>query len=306
MKNGETRTKVALKVDVDTWVGTREGVPRLKEIFKARGIRASFFLSLGPDNSGRAIWRVFTKPGFLAKMLRTRAPGAYGLRTLFMGTLLPAPLIGQGQEDQVRALYDDGHEVGLHAWDHVAWHDGLWKMNPAGVRSEVEKGLAAFQRLTGKSAQSFAAPAWRISRTAIEALGEAGLVYMSATRGRRPYRPIVDGHAFELLEIPTTLPTADEMLGREGVTADNLDDYFARQLLEPGLHVLTIHAEMEGRGLAGTFERLLDTCLDKQVEFVRLIDVAEAILKGGQEVPRWDVVKAQLPGRPGQVSHQGS
>jgi peptidoglycan/xylan/chitin deacetylase (PgdA/CDA1 family) len=292
-------------VDVDTWLGTREGVPRLRRIFKARGIRASFFLSLGPDNSGRAIWRVFTKPGFLAKMLRTRAPGAYGLRTLFMGTLLPAPLIGKGQESQVRALFEDGHEVGLHAWDHVAWHDGLWKMKPDMVRSEVQKGLEAFRRLTGRSAGSFAAPAWRISGTAIEALSEAGLVYMSATRGRGPYRPVLNGRVFGLLELPTTLPTADEVLGRDGVTVRNLDDYFAAQLLEPGLHVLTIHAEMEGRGLAGTFERLLDTCLENQVEFVRLLDVAEAVLQDGRDIPRSEVVKTKLPGRPGLVSHQG-
>ena len=81
--------RLAVKVDVDTWLGAREGIPRLMEIFAARKIKASFYLSLGPDNSGRAVRRIFTRPGFLGKMIRTRAPGTYGLRTMFMGNAAP-------------------------------------------------------------------------------------------------------------------------------------------------------------------------------------------------------------------------
>ena len=55
---------LALKVDVDTWVGTREGVPRLRDVLEARGLRASFFLSLGPDHSGRAVFRCLPGRGF--------------------------------------------------------------------------------------------------------------------------------------------------------------------------------------------------------------------------------------------------
>jgi hypothetical protein len=50
-----TETILVLKTDVDTLKGYREGVPRLLEIFRTRKIKASFFFSFGPDNSGRAI-----------------------------------------------------------------------------------------------------------------------------------------------------------------------------------------------------------------------------------------------------------
>ncbi len=306
-KSGDavSEVKLAVKVDVDTRLGTIEGVPRLREMFVSRGVGASFFLSLGPDNSGRAIWRVFTRPGFLAKQLRTGAPSAFGWKTLLYGTLLPAPIIGRGQEELVRSLVESGQEVGLHAWDHVRWHDGLWRMAPEEARAEVQRGLEAFALTAGFRARSFAAPAWRISGPAVEALEEAGVFYMSATRGRGPYHPVLDGRRSRLLEVPTTLPTADEVLGRDGVTAENLPEFYLRRLEIPGLHVLTVHAEMEGRVLAGPFERLLDGVLKAGVELLTLREAAEDVMTRPEQVPVMPVVRSELPGRPGEVSHQG-
>lgn len=295
-------TRLAIKVDVDTWLGTREGLPRLRDILDQREIPASFFLTLGPDRSGLAIRRIFTQRGFLSKMLRTRAPSAYGLRTLMMGTLLPAPMIGRGQEALFRSLAAEGHELGLHAWDHVTWHDGLWRMGGPAVRGQIYRGLREFMRLTGMPAQGFAAPAWRISFSALAALEAAGLKYISAARGEFPFFPVLFGHRFRILEIPTTLPTADEVLGCEGVTADNLHHYYLERISPPGLHVLTVHAEMEGRGLASAFERILDVCMDRGVRFQRLIDVAESL--NSDDVPVCEIVRTDLPGRAGLVCCQ--
>ena len=85
--------KLALKVDVDTYRGTREGVPRLVEILERHGAGATFLFSLGPDHTGRAIRRVFRR-GFVKKVARTSVLEHYGLRTLLYGTVLPGPDIG--------------------------------------------------------------------------------------------------------------------------------------------------------------------------------------------------------------------
>src|SRR5439155_127103 len=86
---------VALRVDVDTRRGLAEGIPRLLELFRRAGVRASFFVTLGPDRSGLAIRRA-VQPSFLYKMWRTNPLKPYGLRTLLSGTLLPALPVGAG------------------------------------------------------------------------------------------------------------------------------------------------------------------------------------------------------------------
>ena len=114
--------RVALKVDVDTDRGTREGVPALVADFKEFGAPACFLFSLGPDQTGRAITRIF-RPGFFKKVSRTSVVSMYGVRTLLNGTLLPAPHIGRRNEAIIKKVYDDGFEVGLHSYNHYRWQD---------------------------------------------------------------------------------------------------------------------------------------------------------------------------------------
>src|SRR5277367_6871737 len=94
---------IALKIDVDTYRGTREGVPRLAQVLTRVGARATFLFSLGPDHTGRAIRRVF-RPGFLGKVSRTSVIEHYGLRTLMYGTLLPGPDISRRAGEVMRSI----------------------------------------------------------------------------------------------------------------------------------------------------------------------------------------------------------
>src|SRR5262249_60971248 len=104
--------RIALKVDCDTAVGTREGVPRLLEIFARRGVRATFFFTFGPDRSGVAARRFFTQPGVLSKMLRGKAASLYGFPTGLYGKLLPAPGIGGRWERGIRGAGVAGPRTG--------------------------------------------------------------------------------------------------------------------------------------------------------------------------------------------------
>jgi len=289
--------QLAVKVDVCTHAGLQHGVPALMRLFDALQIRASFFIAGGPDHSGRAIRRLL-RPGFLSKMLRTKAVGTYGWRTVLYGTLLPGPQIARSSPETLRRLSRDGHEVGMHGYDHVYWQDRLPHLSADAVRAELGRTVAAFSEILGDAPRAFGAPGWQCTPTSFAAEDELGLAYHSDTRGTAPFIPEMDGQRFRTTEIPTTLPTLDETYGRIGSTASELTRFY-RQQLHPGLNVYTAHAEMEGREQLPLLRDWLET-LRGEVEFRRLIDVAEA----APSLPLGHVVVAPVAGRHGTVAWQ--
>ncbi|HVO28140.1 MAG TPA: polysaccharide deacetylase family protein [Candidatus Margulisiibacteriota bacterium] len=288
---------LAVKVDVCTHAGMRDGVPALMRLFDDLGIRASFFVSLGPDHSGRAIRRIF-RPGFLGKMLRTNAVGTYGWRTLLYGTLLPGPQIARSFPETLRALVRDGHEVGMHGYDHVYWQDQLPKLTAAAVGAELARARATFAEILDAPPHAFGAPGWQCTPVSFACEDAAGLTYHSDTRGTAPFIPEMNGQRFRTPDIPTTLPTLDEAYGREGTSAAELTSFYIREL-QPGLNVYTAHAEMEGVRQLPLLRDFL-SALHGQATHLRLIDVAARL----GTVPVARVVPGPIAGRAGTVAWQ--
>ncbi|HEV2171360.1 MAG TPA: hypothetical protein VGR40_10450, partial [Candidatus Binatus sp.] len=131
----QVHLEFALKVDVDTHQGLEQGVPRLAAMLEREAVAASFYISMGPDNSGRAIMRAFRNRGFLSKMFRTKAVSMYGTRTILSGTILPSRPIALSFPGLIRDLKARGFEVGVHGYDHVKWQDHLDEIGEAGIRN---------------------------------------------------------------------------------------------------------------------------------------------------------------------------
>ena len=292
---------LAVKVDVDTLKGYLEGVPRLLDIFDARNIKVTFLFSFGPDNSGKAIWRVFRK-GFLRKMFRTKAPSTYGIKTLLYGTLLPAPLIVDPNPEQFERAIKSGHDCGIHAWDHVKWQDNIKKLSKEEIAGDFNKAAGIFKKYSGFKPRCCGAPGWQVSEASLAVQDEFGLDFCSDTRGTResvPFLPGLNGKTFRTLQIPTTLPTLDEILGADGINANNFDEYYL-DMLQDGMNVLTIHTEMEGGALSGVFERFIDSCLARGVSFKTLSEVAAET--SDKLAPICEIKDGYIPGRAGRVA----
>lgn len=293
--------RVALKVDCDTFVGTRDGIPALLDVFAARGIRATFFFTLGPDRSGVAARRVFTQKGFLRKMLRSGAGSLYGFPTVVYGTLLPAPRIGQRCAEEIRSVARAGHDTGVHGWDHVGWHDGLDRWPVEKIRGEVERAHAEFTRILGVSATASAAPGWTANALSLEIEAERGLRFTSNSRGGVPFFPAAAGRVFSTLEIPSTLPTLDETLAWGFLPTDAAQrEWFARAVV--GTEVHTLHTEVEGRSRRRLFELILDAWIADGVRFPTLRELAEEALARRDAIPVREMVRTTLPGRGGTVA----
>src|SRR5450432_4104067 len=134
---------LALKIDVDTLRGTREGVPNLVELLRRHEAGATFLFSVGPDHTGRAIKRVF-RPGFVGKVRRTSVIKHYGVKTLLYGTLLPGPDIGLRASDVMLGVRDAGHETGIHCWDHIRWQDGVGSADEQWTFEEMQRACSRY------------------------------------------------------------------------------------------------------------------------------------------------------------------
>lgn len=300
---------IVLKIDVDTYRGTREGVPNLVRLLKKHHAGATFLFSLGKDHTGWALRRAF-RPGFFQKVSRTSVVEHYGIKTLMYGVFLPAPDIGSCTSE-MRAVQTAGFECGIHTWDHVVWQDNVRQRGEKWTRNQLQQAYQRFQQIFGVPPNTHGAAGWQMNEYAFQQLNEFGMRYASdgramlnedgslANPAAGPYR-LQDGAC---IQMPTTLPTLDELLGRQingqEITTGNIAAHILSLTQTHRDHVFTLHAELEGQKLAPIFEELLTGWIGQGYDCISMADFYESIKD--QSLPVAPLTWASLPGRSGEL-----
>jgi len=286
--------KLALKIDVNTYRGTRVGVPRLVEAMQRHQVQASFFFTLGKDHTGRAIKQIF-RPGFLSKASRISVWGHYGIKTLLYGTLLPAPDIGRKCADIMRSVRDAGFEVGIHCYDTIRWQDHVVAADMEWTKREMQHAVDRFTEIFGVASKSHAAAGWQLNRHALRLMQQFGFNYTSDTRGTHPYTPTWNAEIVACPQLPTTLPTLDELINRDGIKLDNVVQHLLQMTKNPppNGHVFTLQAEFEGGKWLPVFEQLLEGWKAQGYDIVSLRRYAEGL---PASLPRHEIAMRAVAG----------
>ncbi len=295
--------EAGLRIDVDTLRGTRQGVPNLLKILARENIKASFFFSVGPDNMGRHLWRLL-RPAFIMKMLRTKAASLYGWDILLRGTFWPGPLIGKHCVDVIRETETSGHEIGLHAWDHQRWQSKIDNFTTDLLHTQIKRGYDYLTETLQQPPTGFAAPAWRITDDGLKTLSRFPFSFVSDCRGSSIFRPQnKDTKTAKALhiEIPTTLPTYDEIIGQQ-CDHDNYNNYLLDLIKPDQLNVLTIHAEVEGIFCHKLFSDFLAQARSRNITLKPLGYLLPPVTK----IPPGTINKITQPGREGWITAQNS
>lgn len=305
---------ITLKVDVDTYRGSREGTPNLVRILKQHNAHATFLFSLGPDHTGWALRRAF-RPGFFQKVSRTSVLEHYGLKTLMYGVLLPAPDIGLTCATQLRAVAEAGFECGIHTWDHVLWQDNVRHRDAIWTKKQLQQSIERFTAIFGVAPKTHGAAGWQMNEHAFDELDHLGFAYASDGRAQLnedgslvepqlgAYRLSINGKALNCIQMPTTLPTLDELLGRsingKIIELTTIADHLLKLTQQPRDHVFTLHAELEGQKLAPIFEQLLTGWQAQGYQFNSMAEYAKTIATASLPLRplRW----AEIPGRSGEL-----
>lgn len=287
--------KLALKIDVDTLRGTREGVPRLVDLLQRHGAGATFLFSLGPDHTGRALRHAF-RPGFIGMTHRTGVVSRYGLRTLLYGTLLPGPDIARRGGDIMRSVRDAGFETGIHGHDRFRWQDQVARAGAAWVEAEMQKAVDRHVDVFGEPPRIHGAAGWQMNAHALRLTQRLGFDYCSDGRGRSPHLPVWNAELIRCPQIPTTLPTLDELVGSDGITPGTVAAHLLeRTARSTGDEVYTLHAEIEGMKLAPVFEQLVAGWKAQGFELVAMRALYDAL--DPMALPRCEVGLGTVPGR---------
>ena len=293
--------QLALKIDVDTYRGTREGVPRLVELLQRFNAQATFFFSLGPDHTGRAIKRVF-RPGFIGKVSRTSVVEHYGIKTLLYGTLLPAPDIGKKCADIMRMVKVAGFETGIHCYDHILWQDHVAGKDAEWTLHQLQLAVDRYTEIFGEAPHAHAAAGWQMNRHALRLMQRLGFTYSSDTRGTHPFIPTWHAEIIACPQLPTTLPTLDELMNRDGITLENIADHILKltEVAPATGHVYTLHAELEGGKWLPIFVQLLQGWQKQGYELVSMQQYLQGLDVAA--LPRHEVEMREVEGRVGNLA----
>jgi hypothetical protein len=138
----------------------------------------------------------------------------------------------------------------------------------------------------------------------LSAYDDAGLLYGSDARGTHPFFPRVNNATFKTIQVPTTLPTLDELLGRPEYPSERIIPHYL-SLLRPGSpNILTIHAELEGMKNIEYFRAFLQTLKEQHIDVIRLDDLVLDLLTKPSAIPVCDLAPGSVDGRSGTLAVQ--
>jgi peptidoglycan/xylan/chitin deacetylase (PgdA/CDA1 family) len=264
--------KLGLKIDVATYRGAREALPKLLEILERHRARATFFLALGPD--------------------RRLAPG------------LPGREIGARCAPLFRGLRDAGHEVAIQAYDPVRWSRGIAQADAAWTARALDEACAAYLRLFGTPPHAHAATDWQMNRHAWRLTQRLGFRYGSDTRGRCPFMPVRHAEVIACPQLPTTLPTLAEIAADLGA-ADDAASQLRRLVAQAHTpsQVFTLRVGREDMAHAPLFEQLLQESRARGYALCALENLLDDLNLA--RLPRHAIIEENMPGSQRCVAMQG-
>jgi peptidoglycan/xylan/chitin deacetylase (PgdA/CDA1 family) len=296
--------RLALKIDVRTYRGALHAVPRLLEVLRRHQAHATFLFALGPDGCGRTLLRAGARM-LLGKLDGHALLSYYGVRSLLYGTVLPRPDIGRRCAEVMRRVRAQGFGVGLHAWDAASWQSMAATADAAWTRSQMERAVQRFERIFGSPARVHGAADWRMNKYAFRLSQRLGFDYGTDTRGTRPFLPVLDAELIACPQVPTTLPTLEELLARDQMPLERALDHLLMlsRIPAPEGHVYTLRAELEGTCLLGAFDRLLGAWRAQGLQLLDLDRYLEAAQVG--TLPRHRIDYRRIDKRGAPVAMQG-
>lgn len=219
---------IGVRVDIDT-VRDAMMLPTTLGLLESHGIRASFFVTTGADETYRN-FRHYLNP---VKLISGNTLRRYGF-SMFSGLLTRKDV---QSSKELNMILEHGHELGLHGYNHYAWMNHLDNKSKDEISCSISKGCELFEKAFGFYPECFAAPGFKTNTVFLEVLDDFGFRYSSDFMGVKPFHPALYGSKLKTLQIPVSLA-----IGEHG---DDEALKLLREQLASGYAVFYFHPSFE-------------------------------------------------------------
>lgn len=203
----------------------------------------------------------------------------------------------------VKIAAEAGFEVGLRVVATPPWWSRLSTETPEKYEERLLALHSAHEAALGTPSRLHAAADWSTSPHGLRLTQRLGFAYASDTRGRHPFLPVWDGEIVRCPQIPTTLPTLDELavLGTAGSPVDELLALTANSSLSG--HVFSLRLTPALTAAPAPLEALLTGWREQGYELTSIQALASQL--DMDKLARHEIVVGKVPGRSGTLLLQG-
>lgn len=274
MDEAETEKVFSLRVDVDTIHDLTKGVPTLLELFEKYTIKVTFFVTMGPDTSGKNFWRLWDKH---TQSLRINPLKKYGVKNLLYGLLLPSPKIGEGHPKLLTNITERGHEVGIHDYDHYLWANHLEELSLEEIETLFSRSYDAYKRIFGTPPKGSAAPSFKWTLKSLKIQDTFRLLYASDLKGKKPFIPVINNVPLKTLQVPINMTLIEDLVIRRKSDTEILKilkKKLLNNLKKYNFSAMYIHPSYEGIHKVHILQDFLQFVNSQNISISRLCDVA--------------------------------
>lgn len=259
-------SRLALRIEVPGVRAARSGIPMLAEMLQHHHAGASFVFDFASDWLGRTVARHATA--------------------------------------NLHTLRDAGFETGVLGWNARQWLKCIEHADAAWSEEQFTRAAAAYAQAFSVVPHLHAAPGWRMNPHALRLTQRRQFAYASDTRGRHPFVPVWNGEIVRCPQIPTTLPTLDE-LARLGIAPQAQREKLLALTADvpPTGHVFHLRATARTAKQGEFIEALLTGWREQGYEVTSIQALAAGLIV--DKLPRHEVVIGTVPGGIGNVLVQG-
>ncbi len=206
-----SKVPAAIRIDVDT-VKDVLLLPKLLDLLKSFDIKATFFVSTGPDKTVFNIVKYLKQPQSYIKFLKSK-PFRYGIHSA--NGLIRHVEVQNSHPHILHRVLKEGHELGLHGYDHYKWINGLENLESEHIIALIQRGLYALTNVTKSDVVSFASPGFKVTPEFLRSIDTFNFCYSSDYKLNRPVAPFypqLDYERSRVLQIPVAGDSIGEMI----------------------------------------------------------------------------------------------